>query len=120
MAGGFAFWLFSVTAGERPANEPFAAGLLEESMWPDARPYTTGLPFRGSSATRWDRTDVANSMLPPQAGLVGKLSTEQVAAGLERVREFVRGANLSDEVLLGEHPEGALALLAPGAVPGIR
>ncbi|MFC8176787.1 hypothetical protein [Streptomyces sp. NPDC057325] len=114
MAGGFAFWLFSVTAGERPANEPFAAGLLEESMWPDAWPYRTGLPFRGSPATRWDRTDVANSMLPPQAGLVGKLSAEQVAAGLERVREFVREANLPDKVLLGEHPEGALALLAPG------
>ncbi|MGW3389525.1 hypothetical protein [Streptomyces cinereoruber] len=114
VAGGLAFWLFSVTAGERPANEPFAAGLLEESMWPDAWPYTTGLPFRGSPATRWDRTDVASSMLPPQAEPVGKLSAEQVAAGLETVREFVREANVSDEVLLGEHPEGALALLAPG------
>ncbi|MGW9454279.1 hypothetical protein [Streptomyces sp. NPDC055632] len=114
VAGGFAFWLFSVTAGERPANEPFAAGLLEESMWPDAWPYTTGLPFRGSPAARWDRTDVASSMLPPQAEPVGKLSAQQVAAGLETVREFVREANVSDEVLLGEHPEGALALLAPG------
>ncbi|MFJ3817193.1 hypothetical protein [Streptomyces sp. NPDC090056] len=114
VAGGFAFWLFSVTDGERPANEPFAAGLLEESMWPDAWPYTTGLPFRGSPAARWDRTDVASSMLPPQAEPVGKLSAQQVAAGLETVREFVREANVSDEVLLGEHPEGALALLAPG------
>lgn len=65
LASGFAFWLFDVTAGERPANEPFAAGLLEEALWPDAWPLTTGLPFRGSPAARWDRTDVASSMLPP-------------------------------------------------------
>ncbi|WP_406336826.1 hypothetical protein OG814_35455 [Streptomyces zaomyceticus] len=115
LASGFAFWLFDVTAGERPANEPFAAGLLEEALWPDAWPLTTGLPFRGSPAARWDRTDVASSMLPPAlVRPVGGLGAEQVTTGLEMVREFVREANVSDEVLTGERPEGALALLAPG------
>ncbi|MEV5011321.1 hypothetical protein [Streptomyces sp. NPDC055692] len=110
LAGGFAFWLFDAMAGERPANEPFAPGLLEEAMWPDAWPLTTGLPFRGSPAARWDGIDVALPLVRP----VGGLSAEQVSTGLDTVREFVREANVTDEVLAGERPERALALLAPG------
>ncbi|MFE6225909.1 hypothetical protein [Streptomyces sp. NPDC057854] len=75
----------------------------------------TGLPFRGSPAARWDRTDVASSMLPPAlVRPVGGLSTAQVTTALNTMRDFVREANVSDEVLAGERPERAFALLAPG------
>ncbi|WP_328943317.1 hypothetical protein OG259_18790 [Streptomyces sp. NBC_00250] len=115
LAGAFGFSLFDVAAGEGSANEPFEPGLLEEAMWPDDWPLTTGLPFRGSPAARWDRTDVASSMLPPYlVRPVAGISKEQVTNGLNTMRDFVREANVSDEVLTGERPERALALLAPG------
>lgn len=105
LAGGFAFWLSDVMGGERPANEPFAAGALDEALWPDAWPLTTAIPFRGSPAALWDRSDVPGSMPPPTARPVGKLSEEEVTEGLTAVGDFVREANTSAEGTAGERPE---------------
>ncbi|MFD6531797.1 hypothetical protein [Streptomyces sp. NPDC060184] len=113
LAGGFTFWLVDVTSGERPAEEPFAAGALNEALWPDSWPATTSSPFRGSPASGWDKADEDWGMPLPPVHPVDGLGEEQVTSGLGVVRDFLRETNVSDEVLLGEVPEKALALLAP-------
>ncbi|MGW2277758.1 hypothetical protein [Streptomyces sp. NPDC001770] len=114
LAGGFAFWLSDVMGGERPANEPFAAGALDEALWPDEWPLTTAIPFRGSPADSWDRAHVPSGVPSPEARPVGELGEEEVTADLSAVRDFVWEANASPEVLTGERPARALAFLAPG------
>ncbi|MFE6100900.1 hypothetical protein ACFVQ4_13140 [Streptomyces laurentii] len=43
--GGFGFWLATATDGERPADEPFAPGMLQEAMWPADWPVTIRMPY---------------------------------------------------------------------------
>ncbi|MEU6929085.1 hypothetical protein AB4225_18900 [Streptomyces sp. 2RAF24] len=116
--GGFVFWLAQVTEGERPANEPFAPGLLQEAMWPPEWPVTEHLPFRNSPAAGWPRADLADGLHPPRAEPVAHLSEERVAQDLETVRTFLREAHTSDEAVTGARPDRALALLAPGDARG--
>lgn len=110
--GGLGFWLATVTDGERPANEPFAPGMLEEAMWPEEWPVTIRIPYRGSPAAQWKSG--AEDMVTPSAKPVGRLAAPEVEAGLEAVRGFLEEADFSPWTLEGERPEGALELLAPG------
>ncbi|MFE4589131.1 hypothetical protein [Streptomyces laurentii] len=110
--GGLGFWLVTATDGERPANEPFAPGMLQEAMWPADWPVTIRMPYRSSPAARWKSG--AEDMVPPSAKPVGRLTAPEVEAGLEAVRGFLEEANFSEDTLEGEGTEGALELLAPG------
>lgn len=108
---GVTLWLTSATSGERPANEPYAAGALDEAMWPDEWPATTNLPFRGSPSATW--ATGSDGIELPEAKAVGGIPKERVADALSRSKELLVAANLDPAVLRGGSPVRALALLDP-------
>ncbi|MFI5628419.1 hypothetical protein ACIA8E_03320 [Streptomyces sp. NPDC051664] len=106
---GFAVWLVSSTSGERPADEPFAAGTRPESLWPDAWPATTNLPFRGSHAADWATDD--SGIQVPDVKAVNGIPEERVFDALNRTKDFLIAANLDQAVLHGGWPTKALKML---------
>ncbi|MFI5667073.1 hypothetical protein [Streptomyces sp. NPDC051704] len=109
---GVITWVVVSALGERPADEPFAPGLLEEAMWPAEWPATTNMPFRGSPAAAWAAS--GEDIELPQAEAVGPIPSPVVGDGLRRVREFPTAADMDPAVLDGGLPAKALDLLDPG------
>ncbi|MFJ3273247.1 hypothetical protein [Streptomyces sp. NPDC086776] len=106
---GFAVWLINSTSGERPADEPFAAGTRPERLWPDTWPATTNLPFRGSHADGWAPDDTGIQV--PDVKAVNGIPEERVFDALNRTKDFLIATNLDPAVLHGEWPTKALNML---------
>lgn len=106
---GFAGWLVSSTSGERPADEPFAAGTMPERLWPDEWPATTNLPFRGSRAADWATDDTGIQV--PDVTAVNGISEERVFDALNQAKDFLIATNLDPAVLHGGWPTEALDML---------
>ncbi|WP_327132518.1 hypothetical protein OG311_17085 [Streptomyces sp. NBC_01343] len=109
---GVITWAVASALGERPDDEPYAPGLLEEAMWPAEWPATTNMPFRGSPAAAWATS--GQDLELPQAEAVGPIPSPVVGDGLRRVREFLTAADMDPAVLDGGLPAKALDLLDPG------
>ncbi|MGW1767510.1 hypothetical protein ACWCQL_26060 [Streptomyces sp. NPDC002073] len=115
VAGGFTAWLVSSTAGERAADDPFGAGGLEQSMWPQEWPATEEFPYRGSPAADW--AEGRDGIRLPLARAVGGLSEAQVADSLRQVKRLLMAANLervpaSEVVAMLDPASPALTALA--------
>lgn len=106
---GFAVWLVSSTSGERPADEPFAAGTMPEGLWPDEWPATTNMPFRGSHAADWATDDTGIQV--PDVKAVNGIPEERVFDALNRTKDFLIATNLDPAVLHGGWPTKALNML---------
>lgn len=93
--------------------------LAAESVRPDGPPPTEAValkptldePFRGSPAARWGDGTAGISVPEPRA--TGWMSKEQVARTLDRSLDFLAASSLDREVLRGERPEKAIALINP-------
>ncbi|MFC9845631.1 hypothetical protein ACFWFF_18860 [Streptomyces sp. NPDC060223] len=68
-------------------------------------------PFRGSPATGWD--DGTAGIRVPAARATGWMTERQVAQALDQSLEFLAAASLDPDVLQGERPEKAIALINP-------
>ncbi|MFE9779685.1 hypothetical protein ACFYPA_16165 [Streptomyces sp. NPDC005775] len=68
-------------------------------------------PFRGSPAASWG--DGVAALPLPEARATGWMSKAEVARALERSRDFLVASSLDPEVLRGERPTKAIALLNP-------
>ncbi|WP_435864361.1 hypothetical protein [Streptomyces sparsogenes] len=77
---------------------------------PDLRP-TLAEPFRGSPAARW--ADGAAGITVPPARATGWMDAAQVERALKQSRDFLVAAGLDSDVLRGERPTKAIALLNP-------
>ncbi|MEL5957700.1 hypothetical protein AADR41_23590 [Streptomyces sp. CLV115] len=87
---------------ERPKEAPGAER--------DLRP-TLAEPFRGSPAARW--ADGAAGITVPPAEATGWMDTARVERALRRSRDFLVAAGLDPQVLRGERPTKAIAMLNP-------
>ncbi|MFE1437253.1 hypothetical protein [Streptomyces sp. NPDC058739] len=92
--------------------------LAVESARPDEPPPTQSAdtptleePFRGSPAARWGNGTAGIGM--PDARATGWMSKDQVAQALEKTRDFLAASSLDRDVLLGERPMKAIALINP-------
>ncbi|MFJ9174115.1 hypothetical protein [Streptomyces sp. NPDC102360] len=95
-----------------------ATPLAPESARPTAPPPDTSAelptldePFRGSPAARWASGTAGITVPAPRA--TGWMSKAQVARSLERSRDFLTASSLDPEVLRGDHPAEAIALINP-------
>ncbi|WP_053696585.1 hypothetical protein [Streptomyces sp. NRRL F-5755] len=96
-----------------------AAPLPPETAAPGAAPAdeafpatpTLAAPFAGSPAVRY--ADGAAGIVLPDARPVGRLSKDEVADVLRKVRELLTDANLNPRTLRGERPTAALDLIDP-------
>ncbi|RYJ25402.1 cytoplasmic membrane protein FsxA [Streptomyces sp. L-9-10] len=68
-------------------------------------------PFRGSPAAQWANGTAGMSL--PAARATGWMSREHVAQALEQSRNFLAASSLDPEVLGGERPAKAIALINP-------
>lgn len=111
MPGRVAGW-FGVGSGD-------GAPLAAESERPDqapaeevvAQPPTLEEPFRGSPAARWG--DGIAALPVPAARATGWMSAKEVAQTLDRTQDFIAASSLDPDVLLGERPSRAIALINP-------
>ncbi|MEW2484943.1 hypothetical protein [Streptomyces sp. NPDC048411] len=96
-----------------------SAPLAAESEPPDHPPATAAAaqlptvkqPFSGSPAARW--ADGAAGISLPAARAAGWMSKEQVAQALDGTRDFLVASSLDPDVLRGERPTKAIALINP-------
>ncbi|GAA2251799.1 hypothetical protein GCM10010232_44870 [Streptomyces amakusaensis] len=109
--GPVAGWFGGAGAG---AGEPLAA----ESERPGGPPATEAAlrpsveePFRGSPAARWASGTAGITV--PAARATGWMSTAQVKQALGRSLDFLAASSLDPDVLRGERPERAIALINP-------
>ncbi|MCI3928007.1 hypothetical protein [Streptomyces sp. AN091965] len=72
---------------------------------------TVDRPFRGSPAARW--SDGAAGIHVPPARATGWMSKDQVAQALARSRDFLAHSSLDEDVLRGQRPKKAIALINP-------
>ncbi|MFP3991847.1 hypothetical protein U9R90_31110 [Streptomyces sp. E11-3] len=94
-----------------------SAPLTAESERPDQPPPTEAAaqrptvekPFRGSPAARWG--DGTGGISLPVARATGWMSKKQVAHALDRTRDFLAASSLDPNVLRGERPAKAIALI---------
>ncbi|WP_432056862.1 hypothetical protein [Streptomyces sp. bgisy022] len=111
--GRMAEW-FGVGGGSGDGT-PLAA----ESQRPDGPPPTEPAsrrptldePFRGSPAARW--ADGAAGITVPEARATGWMSKGEVAKALKKTRDFLVASSLDPDVLRGERPREAIAMLNP-------
>ncbi|MEV7347071.1 hypothetical protein [Streptomyces sp. NPDC093544] len=100
-------------AGDDP-DSPLAAETARPTQVAAAeaaqRP-TMDEPFRGSPAASW--ASGAAGITVPKAGAVGWMSAVEVERALARSRDFLVASGLDREVLQGERPEQAIALINP-------
>lgn len=95
------------------------APLAAESTSPTRPPATQAAaelptidePFRGSPAAAWG--DGVAALPLPEARATGWMSKAEVARALERSRDFLVASALDPEVLRGERPTKAFALINP-------
>ncbi|MGW8885140.1 hypothetical protein [Streptomyces sp. NPDC055749] len=87
-------------------DAPSAAG----AAGPDERP-TLDEPFRGSPAAGWASGTAGITL--PTAKATGWMSAAQVEKALERTLDFLAASSLDPEVLGGERPDRAIALINP-------
>ncbi|MFJ6465738.1 hypothetical protein ACIQM0_32720 [Streptomyces sp. NPDC091387] len=111
LAPGWTLDLFTGDDSDSPAQ---AAGTARPNRVPPTesvqRP-TRDEPFRGSPAADW--ASGAAGITVPKAGAVGWMSTAEVERALARSRDFLVASGLDREVLAGERPEKAIALINP-------
>ncbi|GHC67109.1 hypothetical protein [Streptomyces cinnamoneus] len=88
------------------ADAPTQAPPAEAAQRP-----TMDEPFRGSPAASW--ANGAAGITVPKAGAVGWMSAAEVERALARSRDFLVASGLDREVLRGESPEKAIALINP-------
>ncbi|MGW3661126.1 hypothetical protein ACWD6R_38260 [Streptomyces sp. NPDC005151] len=96
-----------------------SAPLAAESEPPDHPPTTVAAaqlptldqPFMGSPAARW--ADGTAGISLPAARAAGWMSKEQVAQALDGTRDFLVASSLDPDVLRGERPRKAIALINP-------
>ncbi|GGO47886.1 hypothetical protein ABT039_15190 [Streptomyces lasiicapitis] len=88
---------------ERPTGPPASAASRQLP--------TLKQPFRGSPAARWG--DGTAGIHMPSARATGWMSKEQVAQALTRSRDFLAASSLDPDVLRGERPRKAIALINP-------
>ncbi|MEV4744302.1 hypothetical protein [Streptomyces sp. NPDC049555] len=101
--------------GTRPRD---AAPLAAETARPTGAPGdvpeeapTLARPFAGSPAQSY--ADGAAGIVLPEPRAVGAMSKDQVAAALQRTKDFLVASGLDPATLRGERPAAALALLDP-------
>ncbi|WP_406094010.1 hypothetical protein [Streptomyces sp. NBC_01013] len=87
----------------RPTRPPATEAAAERPTLDD--------PFRGSPAAAWG--DGVASLPLPRARATGWMSKAEVARALERSRDFLAASGLDPEVLRGERPKEAIALINP-------
>ncbi|MEW2580892.1 hypothetical protein [Streptomyces syringium] len=101
-------------AGDEPDSPSPTAETARPSQAPPAgaaqRP-TRDEPFRGSPAASW--ASGAAGITVPKARAVGWMSAAEVERALARSRDFLVASGLDREVLRGERPEKAIALINP-------
>jgi hypothetical protein len=68
-------------------------------------------PFRGSPAARWD--DGTAGISVPAARATGWMTKGQVAQALDQSLNFLAASSLNPDVLRGERPKKAIALINP-------
>ncbi|MFZ3572818.1 hypothetical protein ACOKM5_38445 [Streptomyces sp. BH097] len=107
-----------VTGWFTGGSDADAAPLAAETSRPTAPPPdgsaarpTLDEPFRGSPAARW--ASGAAGISVPVARATGWMSTSQVARTLDRSRDFLTASSLDPDVLRGERPTEAIALINP-------
>ncbi|MEV6397861.1 hypothetical protein AB0M39_24330 [Streptomyces sp. NPDC051907] len=100
--------------GDDADSPPLGAETARPTTAPPAeaaqRP-TKDEPFRGSPAASW--ASGAAGITVPKAGAVGRMSAPEVERALARSRDFLVASSLDREVLRGERPEKAIALINP-------
>ncbi|MFD4632343.1 hypothetical protein ACFVYR_30665 [Streptomyces sp. NPDC058284] len=100
--------------GDDADSSPMAAEAARPTQAPRARaaqqPTEHG-PFRGSPAESW--ANGAEGISVPKARAVGWMSAAEVDQALARTRDFLVASGLDREVLRGERPEKAIALISP-------
>ncbi|MER7176734.1 hypothetical protein [Streptomyces mesophilus] len=121
IAGSVAVLLFamkpSLLTGGDPEPQPSEALPAEtappESAPPPVDPQTPTLaePFRGSPAAQW--ADGTEGVHVPVARATAWMSAAEVTQALVLAREFLAATNLDREVLYGERPAKAIALINP-------
>lgn len=72
---------------------------------------TVAQPFRGSPAAQWADGKAGISM--PAAQATGWMTKAQVAHALDQSLDFLASASLDPDVLRGERPKAAIALINP-------
>lgn len=95
------------------------APLAAESERPDQPPATQAAaqqptlrePFRGSPAVRW--ADGTAGIDVPAARATGWMTKKQVERRLDRTRDFLAASSLDPDVLGGQRPAKAIALINP-------
>ncbi|MER5438491.1 hypothetical protein [Streptomyces sp. NPDC002790] len=100
--------------GDADAATPLAGETARPTAPPPddaAASPTLDEPFRGSPAARWASGSAGITV--PAARATGWMSTAQVARSLERSRDFLTASSLDPEVLRGDHPAEAIALINP-------
>jgi hypothetical protein len=90
-----------------------AEGAGASAAPPESAPQlpTLSQPFRGSPAARWK--DGAAGISVPEARATGWMTKGQVARTLDRSLDFLAAASLDPDVLRGERPQKAIALINP-------
>ncbi|MEV5594399.1 hypothetical protein [Streptomyces sp. NPDC052496] len=82
-----------------------------EAASPAAPVATLEAPFAGSPAVQY--ADGAAGIVPPEAKPVGRLSKDEVADVLRKVKALLTDANLNPRTLRGDRPTAALDLIDP-------
>lgn len=86
-------------------------GGLPAAGRPVAQLPTPEEPFKGSPAVEWGDGTAGIKVAAPAA--TGWMTKEQVAEALDQSRDFLVASSLEPEVLSGERPKKALALMNP-------
>ncbi|MFE6051184.1 hypothetical protein ACFQ6N_10535 [Kitasatospora sp. NPDC056446] len=112
---GLRGWFADHVGGPSSAHAPVPTVAPETAKPTTAPPKvdeqqpTVDHPWAGSPAEGWPNG--AEAFVLPEAQATGVFSTEQVAAQLASVRDYLAAANLDPAVVAGGRPDAALALL---------
>ncbi|MFH8487618.1 hypothetical protein [Streptomyces longisporoflavus] len=106
--------MVDLVTGDDSDSTPLASETARPTQAPptgSAQRPTEKEPFRGSPAARW--ANGAAGITVPKAKAVGWMSEAEVERALARSRDFLVSSGLDREVLRGERPEKAMALINP-------
>lgn len=86
-------------------------GSASPAVGPASRLPTPEEPFKGSPAADW--FDGVAGISVPEARATGWMTKEQVAGALDKTLDFLDASSLDPDVLRGERPKEAIALINP-------
>ncbi|WP_037898950.1 hypothetical protein [Streptomyces sp. NRRL S-350] len=122
--GGLRNWYADHNGGSSSAHAPVPTVAPETAKPTTAPPKvdeqqpTVDHPWAGSPAEGWPNG--ADAFVVPEAQATGVFSTEQVAAQLQSVKDYLVAANLDPNVIAGGRPDAALAMLERQDQDGAR